>query len=219
MPHRMRTVAVGVRPWFLAPLLATLLAAGAIGPAYAAQPTSTRSTAQEAPNDPRIDAAVDRMERVYESVQWEVGEIVGIVDGDTADIKIGNRRLERLRLNEIDAPERGAPWSKRSKELLSDLIYGKEVMIAITDWDRDQRAVARIFVWSDDGKMLVDVSQQMILQGAAWYFEKFSQDRALRGAETTARKSGIGVWSIPDEHRIPPWEWRKMSKAERDLHR
>ena len=142
-----------------------------------------------------------------------------LVDGDTADIRIGKRRLERLRLNEIDAPERGAPWSKRSKQLLSDLIFGKEVMIAITDWDRDDRAVARIFVWSGDGKVLVDVSQQMIRQGAAWYFEKFSKDRALRGDEATARKAGLGVWSIPQEHRIPPWEWRKLSKAERDLHR
>lgn len=197
---------------------AMALHAMAIAPAFAAQHVALRSTDDRA-NDPRIDAAVLRMAKVYDSVQWEVGEIVGIVDGDTADIRIGKRRLERLRLNEIDAPERGAPWSKRSKQLLSDLIFGKEVMIAITDWDRDDRAVARIFVWSGDGKVLVDVSQQMIRQGAAWYFEKFSKDRALRGDEATARKAGLGVWSIPQEHRIPPWEWRKLSKAERDLHR
>jgi len=215
MPRRSRSPAACLPASLLASLVTSLLLAGATAPVLAAQPASTRSTTQ----DPRIDAAVERMRRVYDDVQWEVGEIVGIVDGDTADIRIGKRRLERLRLNEIDAPERGAPWSKRSKELLSDLIYGKEVLIAITDWDRDGRAVARIFVLSDDGKALLDVSQQMILQGAAWYFEKFSKDRALRAAEASARRAGLGVWTIPDEHRIPPWEWRKLSKAERDLHR
>lgn len=215
MPRRSRSPAACLPASLLASLVTSLLLAGATAPVLAAQPASTRSTTQ----DPRIDATVERMRRVYDDVQWEVGEIVGIVDGDTADIRIGKRRLERLRLNEIDAPERGAPWSKRSKELLSDLIYGKGVLIAITDWDRDGRAVARIFVLSDDGKALLDVSQQMILQGAAWYFEKFSKDRALRAAEASARRAGLGVWTIPDEHRIPPWEWRKLSKAERDLHR
>ena len=209
MPARVRALALAV---------ALALNALLVAPVFAAQHVALRSTDDRA-DDPRVDAAVLRMAKVYDSVQWEVGEIVGIVDGDTADIRIGKRRVERLRLNEIDAPERGAPWSKRSKQLLSDLIYGKEVMIAITDWDRDDRAVARIFVWSDDGKTLVDVSQAMILQGGAWYFEKFSKDRTLRGAEDRARKAGAGVWSIPAEHRIPPWQWRKMSKAERDLHR
>lgn len=219
MLRRIHPFAARARPLVLALLSAAVPVANSTEAGVATRPVSIRSVEQREQSDPRVDATVERMHRVYDEVQWEVGEIVGIVDGDTADIRIGKRRLERLRLNEIDAPERGAPWSKKSKQLLSDLIFGKEVMIAITDWDRDDRAVARIFVWSDDGTQIVDVSQQMIAQGAAWYFEKFSKDRALRAAEASARRAGLGVWTIPDEHRIPPWEWRKLSKAERDLHR
>ena len=164
-------------------------------------------------------ALLDGQKRALDAEYSPAGYNVGIVDGDTADIRIGKSRLERLRLTEIDAPERGAPWSKRSKQLLSDLIYGEEVMIAITDWDRYDRAVARIFLWSDDGDALVDVSQQMIQQGGAWYFERFGRDRSMLIAESIARRTRAGLWSLPDRERVPPWEWRKMPKEERDLHR
>lgn len=187
-------------------------------PASGAEPPRAQNGTYPA-NDPKVDAEVVRMGRLYGEVQWEVGKIIGIVDGDTADIKIGKRRIERLRLNEIDAPERGAPWSKRSTQLLSELIFGREVMIAITDWDRDDRAVVRTFVWSNNGKVLVDVSQEMIQQGAAWYFKRFGKDRVLLLAESGARKAGSGLWSLPDNQRVPPWEWRKMPKTVRDQHR
>lgn len=205
----------------IALLLAAVLAPLPAPAANAARTVHAAKAVDDAEEavDPRVDAAAARIDALYESVQWEVGEIVGIVDGDTADIRIGKRRLERLRLNEIDAPERGAPWSKRSTQLLADLIFGKEVLIAITDWDRDDRAVVRIFVWSDDETELLDVSQQMILRGAAWYFEKFSKDRALRAAEASARQAKAGLWSLPANQQVPPWIWRKMPKAERDLHR
>ena len=121
MPARVRALAL---------VVALALNALLVAPVFAAQHVALRSTDDRA-DDPRVDAAVLRMAKVYDSVQWEVGEIVGIVDGDTADIRIGKRRVERLRLNEIDAPERGAPWSKRSKQLLSDLIYGKETMAQV----------------------------------------------------------------------------------------
>jgi endonuclease YncB( thermonuclease family) len=127
--------------------------------------------------DARVDAVAAHIDRVYDDVEWQAGVIVGIIDGDTADIRIGQRRLERLRLTEIDAPERGAPWSKRSTQLLSELIFREEVLIAITDWDRNGRAVARIFVWDEAGESLVDVSETMIQRGAAWYYDQFGRDR------------------------------------------
>ena len=200
-------------------VIALLLAVAPLAGLAAAMPGMAPPGAPAEASDPRVDLLVTRMAAVYEDVEWQVGVIVGIIDGDTADIRIGKSRLERLRLTEIDAPERGAPWSKRSKQLLSDLIYGEEVMIAITDWDRYDRAVARIFLWSDDGDALVDVSQQMIQQGGAWYFESFGRDRSMLIAESIARRTRAGLWSLPDRERVPPWEWRKMPKEERDLHR
>jgi hypothetical protein len=32
--------------------------------------------------------------------------------------------------------------------------------------------------------------------------------------KVTTREAGAGLWA--DKHAIPPWEWRKMPKAERD---
>jgi endonuclease YncB( thermonuclease family) len=117
-------------------------------------------------------------------------------------------------VDRINALYDSAQW-----ELLSDLVFGREVMIAITDWDRYDRAVARMFVWSADSATLLDVSQQMILQGGAWHFARYGKDHSLALAEVTARQSRAGLWSLPDLHRVPPWEWRKMPKEERDRHR
>ena len=195
-------------------LLAMLVLALPVGTqAQRATPPAATAT------DPRVEAVAAHIDRVYDDVDWQLGVIVGIVDGDTADIRIGKRRLERLRLTEIDAPERGAPWSRRSTQALSDLIFNEQVLVAITDWDRDGRAVARIFVWSEDGDELIDVSEAMIEQGAAWYFDRFGRDRKLLLAESGARKARAGVWSLPERQQIPPWQWRKMPKEERDLYR
>ena len=35
--------------------------------------------------------------------------------------------------------------------------------------------------------------------------------------ESAARQAGLGLWN--DDHAIAPWEWRKMSKYERDAYR
>jgi competence ComEA-like helix-hairpin-helix protein len=178
-----------------------------------------RAAAASEALDPRLDAVAAQVTRLYGDVQWEQGIVVHVVDGDTADIMVSKRRTERVRLNEIDAPEQGAPWSKKSKQVLSDLILGRPVHVAITDWDRDARAVGRIYVPGDNGAPLVDVSREMLERGAAWYFGKFGKDRRLRNVETAARKSQTGLWSLPVRDQIPPWEWRKMPKEARHQHR
>jgi membrane dipeptidase len=41
--------------------------------------------------------------------------------------------------------------------------------------------------------------------------------RVLRDAEQSARAAKLGLWTDP--HATPPWEWRKLDKAERDKRR
>jgi hypothetical protein len=51
----------------------------------------------------------------------------------------------------------------------------------------------------------------------AWHFEKYDARQSMADLHDAARKARVGLWG--DAGPIPHWEWRKMSKEERALHR
>jgi len=60
---------------------------------------------------------------------WVVkGRVVGVADGDSVTILDLDNRQHKIRLNGIDAPERGQPSGFRSKENLSKLVYDRNVL-------------------------------------------------------------------------------------------
>lgn len=134
-------------------------------------------------------------------------KVVGIVDGDTIDVLDAAKTQHRIRLDGIDAPERGQPFSKRSKALLSDLVFGKTVKITTKGSDKYDRTVGRIAI---DGK---DVGLLMLEAGMAWHYTKYDQSEKYAEGEQSARSAHAGLWK--DRTAIPPWAWRKMPKAER----
>ena len=129
-------------------------------------------------------------------------KIVGIVDGDTLDAIIDGKQ-QRVRVAQIDAPERGQPYGKASKQALSDLAYGKECTITPVgdEVDRYGRVIGQITCQG------IDVNRQMIRLGFAWAFRKYLTDQSLIEEEAQARKSKIGLWA--DSSPVAPWEWRK----------
>jgi endonuclease YncB( thermonuclease family) len=57
------------------------------------------------------------------------GKVIGVSDGDTITILIGGRTQLKVRLAEIDAPEKSQAFGQRSKQSLSDLVFGKQVKV------------------------------------------------------------------------------------------
>jgi len=62
------------------------------------------------------------------ALQSPTGRVFKIVDGDTYDILINGKQL-RIRMDGIDAPERGQPYSKISKEYLGRLCDGETIRL------------------------------------------------------------------------------------------
>lgn len=108
--------------------------------------------------------------------------------------------LHKARLEGIDAPERGQPFSREAGARLTQLVLREPVRMTVHGSDRYGRLLARIYV----GK--IDVNLTLVREGLAWHFKKYSDDSALAVAEEEARIARRGVWS--QESPVPPWQRR-----------
>jgi endonuclease YncB( thermonuclease family) len=137
------------------------------------------------------------------------GRVVGITDGDTLTILDQSQRQTRIRLAEIDTPESHQPYGSRAKQALSELAFGKDVRVVVAAIDRYGRTVGRIYAGS------VDISAEMVRQGAAWVYRKYNHDPSLLRLEQEAQQARRGLWALPEAERTPPWEWRAAARAAR----
>ena len=133
-------------------------------------------------------------------------KVVSISDGDTFRGITEDKNEIRFRIHGIDAPERGQPFSRKSQEYLSGLIYNKTVGIIVeTEGDRYGRPV--VWVYTPDGK---DVSAEMIKVGLAWHYKFHSDDEEYARLEKEAQNKKMGLWSDPDP--VMPSEARKSKR-------
>jgi endonuclease YncB( thermonuclease family) len=134
------------------------------------------------------------------------GRVVKIADGDTITLRADDGTLIKVRLAEIDAPEQGQPYGRRSREALAQLVSGEDVRVVVQDTDSYGRTVGRPYV--DD----LDVCAEMVRSGSAWAYKKHLTDPVLLTLEDIARDAKRGLWSLPDTDRVPPWQWRWQNR-------
>ena len=126
------------------------------------------------------------------------GKVVSIHDGDTITILQGKQQI-KVRLFGIDAPELEQPYGKKSKQFLANLIAGEVVEVEPKGKDRYKRTLGIIYFKGQD------INAQMVLNGYAWAYVKYS--RIYVNQEKLARENKRGLWQSSDP--TPPWEWRK----------
>ena len=141
------------------------------------------------------------------------GRVIGITDGDTLSFMSESQEKLKIRLAEIDTPEKGQPFGQKSKDTLSHLAFNKQASIEKLDVDRYGRIVARVYVEQDDAKPL-NVNKTMVASGAAWVYRQYLRDESLLELEALAKEEKRGLWALPEAQKIPPWEWRKRSQEE-----
>jgi micrococcal nuclease len=133
------------------------------------------------------------------------GKVIKIVDGDTFDILTKSNITLRIRMNGIDAPERGQEYYKICKQGLASLIFKKNVTITTFGWDKYKRTIANIYL----DKKLINLT--MVEKGWAWHFVKYSASDALAKAQSNAKLKKLGLWQM--QNAVAPWEFRKKIKT------
>lgn len=129
------------------------------------------------------------------------GKVVAIKDGDTFVLLNAKNEQITIRLAEIDCPESGQDFGKNAKQFLSRLIFGKIVNCQIITTDSYGRSIGKVYI---DGFY---VSEELVKNGLAWHYKKYSTSEKLAALEYEARKNKIGLWSVPGA--VAPWQWRK----------
>lgn len=138
------------------------------------------------------------------------GRVVGVSDGDTLTLLVPDGtsyKQIKVRLGEIDTPERKQPYGTRAQQTLSELAYNQQARVVVQDTDRFGRTVGRVYVGG------VDVNAELVKQGAAWVYRQYLKDQSLLALEAEAKAAKRGLWGLPEAERCPPWDWRKGTCA------
>jgi endonuclease YncB( thermonuclease family) len=129
--------------------------------------------------------------------------VVAIHDGDTLTVSRGDTEI-KVRLEGIDAPELGQPYSRVARQRAVQLALHREVEVVGTEVDSYGRLLARVFA---EGR---DLGEVLVREGLAWHFVRYSSDRALAVAEQQARSGRLGLWR--ETSPIAPWDWRQANR-------
>lgn len=158
------------------------------------------------PVDAKVAKALDEAaEKEATKVKVIIGRCTRVSDGDTIHVVTDGNVKYKVRLDRIDAPEKGQPNGKESTAYLSSLIRGKTVRVEWQKKDRYGRVLGIVFLDK------VDVNLQMVAAGNAWHYSYFDKTSEYASAEAEARQNRRGLWSA-DEKPINPYEWRRSKR-------
>lgn len=130
-------------------------------------------------------------------------QVEKVIDGDTVYGLLGGKTY-KIRLAEIDAPERDQPFGRQSKVFLRKLLEDGEFDAHISSEDQYGRYIAKLY---SNG---IDINRKMVSEGMAWVYDYYVIDKTFYLDQEDAQKLKKGIWS--KRYPAPPWEWRKARR-------
>ncbi len=98
------------------------------------------------------------------------GKVVKVADGDSITVLDNTNTQHPIRLQGIDAPEKGQPFGNASRKHLATLVAGKEITVKWDKRDRYRRIVGFVLV---DGQ---DVNLAQVKAGMAWIYRYYQKE-------------------------------------------
>jgi endonuclease YncB( thermonuclease family) len=130
------------------------------------------------------------------------GKVVAVADGDTLSVLDGRAKRHRIRLAEIDAPERKQSFGSDSRKSLAEICLQKSAVIETVATDENRRLIGKVTCAG------VDAGAEQVRRGMAWVAARSTLPNSpLPEMEANARLRGLGLWA--GDKPEPPWEWRK----------
>ena len=130
--------------------------------------------------------------------------VIAVIDGDTVLALHGQQKI-KLRLVDIDAPEKAQAFGRESREHLKSRVLKKVVQVESRAIDQYGRTIATLKL---DG---VDLNQEQVRQGMAWEYSFHHADRSFIALQNEAQQAKRGLWAQTSPQA--PWQWRKQHPA------
>lgn len=144
-----------------------------------------------------------RANRNFRSCKWFSAKISRVVDGDTVVVNPYDGGGEVVvRLDKIDAPEKGQPFGKEAKEYLASWT-GIGVTVYYTKRDKYDRILGSVVDMPNN----LYLNLRMVSDGFAWHYAEYDSTPEFAEAERDARRYRLNLWSDP--FPVRPSEWRK----------
>ncbi len=159
-------------------------------------------------NIPPAKVKKQREKREVRALKVFEGKVIGVKDGDTFEV-LYDGQPERVRLAEIDCPEKSQPFGNNAKQYASDLCFGKTVTVS-SNGKRDRYGRVVGIVVTEDG---INVNEALIKAGLAWHYKDYSNSDELAEMEQHARLEKAGLWA--DKRPVAPWDWRKNKRKKK----
>ena len=129
------------------------------------------------------------------------GKVIRVLDGDTMEVLV-NKEPIRVRLAEIDCPEKKQPFGNAAKKYVLQNSAHKIVTVKAKTKDRYGRTIGEVILPNGDS-----LNRLLIRDGYAWHYKKYSKDKTLADLENQARNNKVGLWQ--DKNPTAPWDWRR----------
>lgn len=131
------------------------------------------------------------------------GRVVRVSDGDTLTVLVDRKQI-KVRLTEIDAPEKSQAFGQRSRQSLSEMCAAQPATVRSSGKDRYGRVLGRVECKG------VDANAEQVRRGMAWVYDRYVTDRNLYALQSEARTAHAGLWA--DASPTAPWAWRARNK-------
>ncbi len=129
------------------------------------------------------------------------GKVIAVLDGDTLLVLRGGNPV-KVRLAEVDAPEKAQPYGTSAQKSLADMVMGKEIRVASRAVDDYGRLVATVHVGG------LNVNHEQVRRGMAWEYSRFHSNRELMALQREAQQARRGLWA--EAGAVEPSQWRKQ---------
>lgn len=129
------------------------------------------------------------------------GKVIAVIDGDTLLVMRGSHPV-KVRLAEVDAPEKTQPFGMASQKSLAEMVKGKQIKVVSTAVDDYERLIAKVHAGE------VNVNHEQVRRGMAWEYSRFHSNRELMALQHEAQQAKRGLWA--DEGAVEPSQWRRQ---------
>jgi endonuclease YncB( thermonuclease family) len=131
------------------------------------------------------------------------GKVVEVFSGDIFTIQIGDGKIFKVRLMEVDAPEPSQAFGKQARLFSKSLLMGNTVNVQFEAVDKYKRLIGQVIL--PDDRIL---NQELLRQGLAWHYRvHYPVNENFRELEYRAWKNKAGLWVDPSA--VPPWKYRQ----------